>query len=306
MKGPAAPFRFLIMAIGGWTASRMLFLLPGDGDVPSRAAESVAVLTAAPSTPEPARAAALRPARPSDAHRAGRVTVAPDAPEERGETGEMWRLAELELSPVPPPSPPMPRPDRIAASPRQSRWSGSAWLYARPDGGRSGFAAGGQLGGSQAGARIAWRLTGRDEGSLAMAARISTPLADARGAEAAVGLDWRPLAKVPFRLSVERRIALGQEGRDAWSAYAAGGFWRGNLPAGLEVDGYGQAGVVGARSRDLFADGAVRAGRAIRLAGDKRLVLGAGVWGAAQPGLGRLDIGPRAALSAAFTLAADF
>jgi hypothetical protein len=268
--------------------------------------------------------------------RPGEIMIALDEPLAPAAPAE-WRLASYEVIPAPPPSVPRPalaEPGFTNMPPaRSSRWSGSAWLFARPDTGRAGLAGGGQLGGSQAGVRLAYRLTDWGPGSLALAARLSSPLRSASGAEAALGIDWHPATNIPFRLSVERRVAIGHEGRNAWSAYAAGGFYRGGLPGGLEMDGYAQAGVVGARSRDLFADGAVRVGKPVTLSGGKRLVVGAGAWGAAQPGASRLDIGPRASLSlpvagaivtgavdwrirvagdaspgsgAAFTLAADF
>jgi hypothetical protein len=144
---------------------------------------------------------------------------------------------------------------------------------------------------------LAYRIAELGPGSLALAGRVSTSLQEKGGAEAAIGIDWKLAAKLPLRLSVERRIAIGPEGRNAWSAYAAGGFYRAGLPGGTELDGYAQAGVVGVRSRDPFADGALRIGRPIALPAGKRLVLGAGAWGAAQPGAARFDIGPRAALS---------
>lgn len=193
----------------------------------------------------------------------------------------------------PQPEIPVLPPSRPAAS----RWSGYGWIFARGDAGRPSLASGGQLGGSQAGVRLAYRIAELGPGSLALAGRVSTPLREKRGAEAAIGFDWKPAAKLPLRLSVERRMAIGSEGRNAWSAYAAGGFYRAGLPGGTELDGYAEAGVVGARSHDLFADGALRLGRSIELPAGKRLVVGAGAWGAAQRGAARLDVGPRAALS---------
>lgn len=173
------------------------------------------------------------------------------------------------------------------------RWSGTAYVFARSGGGSSPLAGGGQLGGSQMFARAAYRVS--EEASLA--ARVYSPLESRRGAEAAVGADWHVAGgNTPLRLSVERRIAIGRDGRDAWSAYAAGGFFTA-LAAGLEADGYGQAGVVGAKRQDLFADGALRIARPVALGDGIRATVGAGVWGAAQPGVERLDIGPRAAVS---------
>jgi hypothetical protein len=350
MSGVAAPFRFLIFVIGGWTAGRAAFLLPGLGALSGGTAVAVAGLVVVgplameaaepPALPAPAANITVALDAPAVPRGAGEITIALDEPSSRPspEAQAEWRLASNEIIPAPPPAvprPPSPQPgfDILPPAASPSRWSGSAWLFARPDQGRTGLAAGGQLGGSQTGVRLAYRLTDLGPGSVALAGRVSTPLRSAKGAEAAVGIDWYPVKKLPFRLSVERRVEIGREGRNAWSAYAAGGFYRGGLPGGLELNGYGQAGVVGARSRDLFADGAVRVGKPLALSGGKRLVIGAGAWGAAQPGASRLDIGPRAALSvpvagatvtgaidwrirvtgdaepgsgAAFTLAADF
>lgn len=187
--------------------------------------------------------------------------------------------------------PPAPPPPGRAGR----RIEAQAYLFLRPGSRRASLAAGGQLGGSQAAMRIAVPLNAEGPERTAVAARLYAPLAS-RGAEAAFGLDWHPWPALPLRFSIERRIGLDREGRDAWSAYTAGGFFAGHLPAGLEADGYAQAGVVGARRRDLFVDGALRLGKRLRAA-DHHMVAGGALWGAAQPGAARLDVGPRASLS---------
>jgi hypothetical protein len=60
------------------------------------------------------------------------------------------------------------------------------------------------------------------------------------------------------------------------------------LPLRFRLEAYGQAGVVGAGSRDLFVEASARAAHP---AGGG-ISLGAGVWGAAQPGAARFDVGP--------------
>jgi hypothetical protein len=175
-----------------------------------------------------------------------------------------------------------------------SRWAASATLFVRPGGTRPSLAGGGALGGSQAAARIAYRLNDGASVRTALVARAYAPL-QGKGAEAAAGIDWHPLPGRPLRLTIERRVGLDAWGRDAWSAYAAGGVYAEPRP-GLVVDGYAQAGLVGLRSRDLFADGAVRAGARIARDG-VALVAGAGLWAAAQPQVERIDAGPRLALT---------
>lgn len=169
------------------------------------------------------------------------------------------------------------------------RWSGAFWLLARRDGPEGALAPGGTLGGSQAGARLLYRLSESRAGTLSLSARAYLPLRRPRGAEAAAGVDWRPL-RLPLHLLAERRQRLGRDGRSAFALTAYGG---GSvaLPLKTRLDAYAQAGVVGLRRRDLFVDGAARI---VRRAGP--VEIGGGVWGAAQPGVARVDIGPSLAL----------
>jgi hypothetical protein len=183
----------------------------------------------------------------------------------------------------------MPGPLVGAAAPPRleaSRWSGSAWLLARREPGEPALAAGGTLGGSQAGARILYRVNRDPARPLALSARVYLPLHRPNGAEAAAGIDWQPAARLPVHLLVERRQALGEEGRSAFALTLYGGISR-PLPHGGRVDAYGQAGVVGVRGRDLFVDGSVRATAPVG-----PVEIGGAAWGAAQPGAARLDAGP--------------
>lgn len=181
--------------------------------------------------------------------------------------------------------------DRPASKPR---WSGSAWAFVRGGGRATALSPGGQIGGVQAGTRLLYRLD--QAGTLAAAARLSGTIGGARQTEAAVGLDWKPLAALPLHLMVGRRIAIDHGGRNAWTAGIAGGVDAVPIAPGWRLDGYAEAGAVGLRSRDLYADGAARIARTIELGQGRSLALGGGLWGAAQPGAARLDIGPSAVL----------
>jgi hypothetical protein len=174
-----------------------------------------------------------------------------------------------------------------------SRWSASAWAFFRRGEAQS-LAAGGMLGGSQAGARMGYRINGDPARPLTLSARLYAPAGRPKGAEAALGMEWKPLARLPIRLLAERRQALGREGRSAFSLTAFGGASDLKLIGPVRLDIYGQAGIVGVRSRDLFADGSARLG--IPLDDAQVFTLGAGVWGAAQPGASRLDAGPSLSL----------
>ncbi|HYN46985.1 MAG TPA: hypothetical protein VES64_09870 [Allosphingosinicella sp.] len=165
-------------------------------------------------------------------------------------------------------------------------WSGSAWILVRRDGGAA-LAPGGTLGGSQAGGRLLYRLNGDPARPLALSARLYAPLRRIEEAEAAVGLDWRPSARFPLHILAERRQAAGKDGRSAFALTFYGGIDRA-LPHGLRLSAYGQGGLVGTRSRDLFVDASVRLGLPVG-----PVEIGGGAWGAAQPGASRIDAGPQ-------------
>jgi hypothetical protein len=155
-------------------------------------------------------------------------------------------------------------------------------LLVRDESGAAPLAPGGTLGGSQAGARIAYTLGG----GVSLGVRGYVPLRHPAGAELAAGIDWQPFAALPVHVLAERRQRLGRDGRSAFALTFYGGASK-SLGQRFRLDAYGQAGMVGLRSRDLFADGALRLSRR---AGP--VELGAGAWGAAQPGAARLDVGP--------------
>lgn len=183
----------------------------------------------------------------------------------------------------------LPRP--AAARPPTRRWSLSAWSFVRRSDARS-LASGGLLGGSQAGARLTFRLNQDAARPLALSARLATPIGRRAGSEAALGLDWQPSSRLPFHLLAERRQALGREGRSAFALVLHGGVSEAEL-GGFRLDGYAQAGLIGVRSRDPFGDGSVRLTVPVRT----QARLGVGTWAAAQPGSARLEIGPHATLS---------
>lgn len=94
---------------------------------------------------------------------------------------------------------------------------------------------------------------------------------------------------MPVAITAERRQAIGDYGgRSAFALFAEGGVYGQSL-WGFDLDGYAQAGVVGVRDRALFADGAFAFTRPVY----RQFSAGLGVWGGVQPGLYRIDAGPR-------------
>ena len=166
----------------------------------------------------------------------------------------------------------------------------SAWALLRREPGTGSLASGGILGGSQAGARLTYAFDRR----LAASLRTSSPVGGARGGEVAAGVRVTPIPSIPFSLTAERRQAIGKfsTGRSAFALFAEGGVYQQPLGWDLMLDGYAQAGVVGIRSRDLFADGGMTISRPVY----DRFSAGFGIWGGYQPGLYRVDAGPRVSM----------
>jgi hypothetical protein len=177
-----------------------------------------------------------------------------------------------------------------------SSWSLGSWLYLRDGSGNAPDAIGAasQLGGSQAGLRLAYGFgeTGRARAYGRATIAVQRPAQR----EIAFGLAFAPLARLPVDVAIEQRVAVGKEGRTALAVMASGGVSAVALPAGFRLDAYAQAGVVGTRRRDGFADGAVVVDH--RLGPDETtpLRLGALAAGAVQPGAARVDVGPRLTL----------
>lgn len=180
---------------------------------------------------------------------------------------------------------------RVPLSPERSvaRLSGSTWFLAR-GGGEAALASGsGLLGGSQAGARVLYRVSDSAAAPLSLSARMSSPLRRS-GTEAAIGVEWQPAAGVPLRILAERRQRLSGTGRSAFALLGHGGVSALPIAAGFSLDAYAQAGVVGARRRDLFADAGLSL---VRPLGGGAFAAGLGAWGGVQPGAARIDVGPR-------------
>lgn len=291
-----APLRFLASILALWIGVRLVVLFPSLPDD----VRPIAVAAAEPGRPAPdppprpavaasaiakGAIASPRSGRPISAPRT-HAPGSPDSPPPVAMPADL-RAPEIAFAQ------PQRLPDRATAftplaAPIRTppaaggRWSASAWLLVRDEHRGTALAPGGTLGGSQAGVRIAYSLGG----GLALAGRASLPLRRSAGAELAAGLDWRPVAALPVNLLAERRQRLGREGRSAFALTVYGGGSR-DLAPRLRLDLYGQAGMVGLRRRDLFVDAAVRVTRRLG-----PVELGAGAWGAAQPGAARLDAGP--------------
>ena len=169
------------------------------------------------------------------------------------------------------------------------RLSLTGWATMRNKGGPDSLAGGGTLGGSEAGSRLMWRFTPK----LAATLRASAPINSQRGAEAALGIRYQPFSQWPVAVTLERRHGFRDYGQSAFALFAEGGVYGRPMPWQSTLDGYFQAGVVDFNDPDWFVDGQAAVTRPLW----RNLSAGLGAWTAAQPGLRRFDIGPRASLN---------
>lgn len=183
---------------------------------------------------------------------------------------------------------------------QQRRLTFDGWLYWRDGSGDYGQFANGpaQLGGSQAGAILSYRLDAASPIHPTAYLRATQAIGGVGESELAFGVKLRPVASVPIDIHAEARVfATGGTTEIRPAVLATGGFDHATLPQGLKARGYGQAGYVGGEFKTGFVDGQVVIDRPIINSGQGSLSIGAGTWGGAQRGASRLDVGPSASIS---------
>ena len=215
-----------------------------------------------------------------------------------------WPLAQVAMGPMPARSPTVPlQVNDPITPPRLDRVQLTMWALLRQQqsavAGSPSLGNTGSLGASQAGARLTYNFSPALGASLRASSTIGR-----RGGEVAGGIRYRPLQSIPVWLTFERRQAIGRfgGGRNAFAVFAEGGLWGQPLPLGFTLDGYLQGGMVGFNSRDFFADGGATFSRPVF----RQFSGGFGVWGGVQPGLYRVDAGPRVTMKVRRNLRVHF
>jgi hypothetical protein len=218
-----------------------------------------------------------------------------------------WPLSRIAATSMPPlrsnvVAPEQSIPAALARS-RIDRVQLTSWALLRPEqGGVAGsrsLAAGGSLGGSQAGARLTYNFTRQIAASLRTSSDVGR-----RGGEVAAGVRVQPVLGIPVWLTAERRQRIGSTGggRNAFALFFEAGDYDRPMPWRVRLDSYLQGGVVGWHSRDKFVDGGLSLTRPVY----KQFSAGMGVWGGAQPGVYRVDAGPRVSMRVRGTMRIDF
>lgn len=205
--------------------------------------------------------------------------------------GDVPRHAAQSIAEAPAPIPLSPG----LAEGKVDRWSADAWMLLRKEG-RASFSGGQPIyGGSQAGAVLRYRLAPNSGHRPLAYLRTSQALGRIPESELALGLGARPVASIPIMLAAEARAFRSgrkTQFRPAALAYTELPPFR--MPFGLTGEAYLQGGYVAGDFKTGFIDGQLRVDRRFLTLGGRDIRLGGGIWGGAQKGAKRLDIGPGA------------
>ncbi|WP_374529903.1 hypothetical protein [Novosphingobium sp.] len=193
-------------------------------------------------------------------------------------------------------------------APAALRWSADGWIvwrqggngYNLPGAGLPGAAGpSGAYGASQAGVVVRYRLAPTSPQRPSLYLRGSSALQAPRGEEVAGGFSLRPVKGLPVAAMAEVRATRTEGGKVIVRPAVAlvSELPAQQLPFGLRGEAYVQAGYVGGRDATPFVDGQARVEKPLVQMGPMELRAGGGVWGGAQNGAQRLDVGPTATLA---------
>jgi len=161
-------------------------------------------------------------------------------------------------------------------------------------------------GASQLAANLQWRARPSSSHDPRVYARAYHALVTGGESEIAAGASALPIGDVPVRLYGELRATrspgASEEGLASRialrpTAFAATEIPPQKLPHGFSLEAYGAGGYVVGKDSTYFVDGQMVAARALARIGKAgstsgAVSLGAGIWGGAQEGAQRVDIGP--------------
>lgn len=215
------------------------------------------------------------------------------------------QIVAEEMSPTS--KPPQPAPLKLAkgAASQVKRWSVDGWVFLRPNTTGVSITSGSQIpsyGASQAGAVLRYRLSPGSKARPTAYARGTTAFG-AGDNELALGLAARLVPALPIAAHVEARLTRNSTNPEVRpAAFLVTELPPLALPLGVRAEAYLAAGYVGGDFATPFADGQARIDREVaRLdlvpPALSSLRTGLGVWGGAQEGAARLDVGPSASLN---------
>lgn len=180
---------------------------------------------------------------------------------------------------------------------RADRWAADAWLLVRQGGSGPLLASvdPASYGSNQIGAVVRYSLAPSSALQPQAYARASKALVPGGESEAAAGVSIGLARSFPLRVHGELRVTDrpgGTEVRPA--AFVVTGLPRRKVGPMIEAEGYLQAGYVGGDYATGFVDGRAIVEAPVIRSERGQVAIGGGVWGGAQRGAARLDLGPTA------------
>lgn len=170
---------------------------------------------------------------------------------------------------------------------RENSGAGSAGAATGPSG----------YGRSQAGAVLRYRLMSGDRDAPFVYGRANKALVPGGETEVAAGVGLTPVPKIPVTVHGEARLTdFGASTTLRPALYAVLGPPPIELVPSTTIEIYAQAGYVGGRDASTFADGQARVERKVVTENAIDARVGIGLWGGAQEGAARLDVGPTASV----------
>ncbi|KPL69607.1 hypothetical protein SZ64_16815 [Erythrobacter sp. SG61-1L] len=232
-------------------------------------------------------------AGPAPVFASGPQSIAPWSYVLTGGTG----LAEPAPASAAPQAAPFQPPVQAAQAAPLRRWSADGWAMWRQDTTPSLASGNGSYGQSQAGMVMRYRVIPSSGHRPELYGRLSQAMTGAQEVEGALGASVRPVPGLPVSLAAEGRITQVNGGTSIRpAAFAVAQMPRVGLPLGVEADAYVQGGYVWGDYSSAFVDGQARAERPVVKIGQYEVNAGAGIWGGAQKGAARLDVGPTASV----------
>lgn len=194
---------------------------------------------------------------------------------------------------------PLPPEPPGTSAPATRRWSGDAWLMLRRGGDGAALASGlPTYGAAQAGGVLRYNLAPGSGFRPTVFALAYGALNGSGEREVGLGLSARPVPGLPLRVMAGGRLSHFTTGADHLrpAVTLVTELYPFALPAGARGEFYAQGGYVGGASATPFVDSQLLLNRRLARLGPLALEAGGGVWGGAQKGANRLDLGPGASL----------
>ena len=179
----------------------------------------------------------------------------------------------------------------------ERRWTGDGWLMWRQGGASASHGlAPPTYGASQGGAVLRYALAPSSALQPTLYMRVTGAMDGSGEADSAFGFSARPISGLPLIAAVEGRVSRFANGTTHLrpAAMVVTELTPQPMPFAMRAEIYAAAGYVGGPGATAFVDGQLRVDHHVATVGPTEVRAGGGVWGGAQQGANRLDVGPTA------------